>query len=161
MSFGNDLERERQQVLHLIRHASAGWAEAMRAHKMAPPDPGFAARLQRLSEAAAAEQVAWEQANSAGLMWRPVPGAERAEPPYELRAGTGRRGPEDLWIRFDGAVIELNRAIAGSSATVVATAFGAMADAAGGLAEAVRREDQFLADAQSRTQARSRDRNVA
>jgi hypothetical protein len=161
MSFGSDLEREREQVLHLIRHASAGWAEAMRAHKLAPPDPAFAARLQRLAEAAAAEQVAWEQASAAGLMWRPVPGAERAEPPYELRAGTGRRGPEDLWIRFDGAVLELNRAIAGSDSSVVASAFGAMADAAGALAEAVRREDQFRADAQARSDARSRARDVA
>ncbi len=161
MSFGNDLEHERQQVLHLIRHASAGWAEAMRAHKMAPPDSGFAARLRRLSEAAGAEQVAWEQAGAAGLMWRPVPGAERAEPPYELRPGTGRRGPEDLWIRFDGAVMELNRAIAGSSATTVATAFGAMSDSAGALADAVQREDEFLADARARTEARSRERDVA
>lgn len=161
MSFNDDLAQEREQVLRLIRHASAGWAEAMRAHKLAPPDNGFADRLKRLADAAAAEQVAWEQANAAGLMWRPVPGAERAEPPYELRPGTGRRGPEELWIRFDLAVTELNQAIAGSSSTTVASAFGAMADTAGALADAVRREDEYLADVQSRTAARARERNVA
>ena len=65
----------------------------MQAHKLAPPDAGFAPRLRALAEAAASEQVAWEHAHAAGLLWRPVPGAESAEPPYELRPGTGRRGP--------------------------------------------------------------------
>src|ERR1700722_6456298 len=109
MSFGDDLERERDRVVRLVRHASVGWAEGMRAHKLAPPDEGFADRLQKLSEAAAGEQLAWQQAHDAGMLWIPVPGAAKAEPPYELRAGTGRRGPEDLWIQFDGAVIEMNR----------------------------------------------------
>src|SRR6201995_944219 len=122
MGFGDELDRERAQIMRAVRRASAGWAEAMRAHKLAPPDAGFAGRLKTLSEAAATEQVAWEQAHAAGLMWRPVPGAEHAEPPYELRAGTGRRGPVDLWERFDAAVADLNRAIAGSSAATVAAA---------------------------------------
>lgn len=155
MSFNEDLDRERAHVMRLVRHASASWAEAMRAHKLAPPDAGFAARLQALSEAAATEQLAWEQAHSAGLMWRPVPGAEGSAPPYELRPGTGRRGPEELWILFDGAVMELNRTIGGSSAADVAAAFGAMAEAAAELAEAVRREDEIERAAQSR--ARPRD----
>ncbi len=94
--------------MHLVRHASEGWADAMRAHTLAPPDAGFAGRLQSLAEAAATEQVAWEQAHRAGLLWRPVPGGESAEPPYELRPGTGRRGPEPLWARFDAAVSGLN-----------------------------------------------------
>ena len=51
MSFGDELERERERVARLVRHASVSWADAMRAHKLAPPDEGFAARLQRLSEA--------------------------------------------------------------------------------------------------------------
>lgn len=155
MSFNEDLERERAHVMRLVRHASASWAEAMRAHQMAPPDAGFSARLQALSEAAATEQVAWEKAHAAKLMWRPVPGAERAAPPYELRPGTGRRGPEELWIRFDGAVMELNRAISDSSASHVAAAFGAMAEAAAELAEAIRREDEIAREAQTR--ARPRD----
>ena len=106
-----------------------------------PPDAGFAQRLRALADAAASEQVAWEHAHAAGLLWRPVPGAENAEPPYELRPGTGRRGPDELWARFDTAVKTLNRAITGSNAADVADAFGEIADAAGDLADAVARED--------------------
>src|SRR5581483_9970292 len=130
MSFRDDLDRQRAQIMRAVRQAGNDWAEAMRAHKLAPPDAGFSARLGRLAEAAGREQVAWEHAHSAGLMWRAIPGAENAEPPYELRPGTGRRGPEALWARFDGAVAQLNRAIAGSSAAAVADAFGEMAEVA-------------------------------
>jgi hypothetical protein len=154
MSFGDELERERADVMRLVRHASTGWAEAMRVHKMAPPDEGFAGRLGRLSEAAATEQVAWERAQAAGLMWRPVPGAERAEPPYELRPGTGRRGPEELWARFDAAVGQLNQAIAGSSSAEVAAAFGEMAEAAADLSDAVALQDQVSREALDRARKR-------
>ncbi len=141
MSFGDELDRQRAQIMRAVRHASEGWAEAMRAHKLAPPDAGFAGRLRGLSEAAAAEQVAWEHAHAAGLLWRPVPGAENAAPPYELRPETGRRGPGELWRRFDTAVAELNLAITASDAAKVADAFGEMADASAALADAVARED--------------------
>ena len=157
MSFGDELERERERVVRLVRHASISWAEAMRAHKLAPPDEGFAGRLQRLSEAAAAEQLAWQQAHAAGMQWRAVAGAASAEPPYELRPGTGRRGPEDLWLHFDNAVMEMNRAIGGSDALAVATAFGAVAEAAAELARAVGDEDQMTREAKEL----ARSRNVA
>jgi hypothetical protein len=142
MTFSDDLDRQRAQVMRRVRQASTAWADAMRAHKLAPPDPGFADRLRALADAAASEQVAWEHAHAAGLLWRPVPGAEAAEPPYELRPGTGRRGPETLWQRFDAAVANLNGAITGSDAAAVADAFGEMSEAAGALADAVAGEDQ-------------------
>jgi hypothetical protein len=142
VSFGDDLDRQRAQVLRAVRQAGAGWAEAMRAHKLAPPDHHFATRLRNLAAAADNEQIAWEHAHAAGLLWRPVPGAERAEPPYELRPGSGRRGPDELWARFDLAVAGLNQAITGSDAAAVADAFGAMAEAASALADAVAREDE-------------------
>ena len=126
----------------------------MRAHTLAPPDAGFAGRLQSLAEAAATEQVAWEQAHRAGLLWRPVPGGESAEPPYELRPGTGRRGPQQLWARFDAAVGALNQAIAGSSASDLADAFGEMSRAASELAEAIEREDEVAREAHMRARAR-------
>ena len=85
-------------------------------------------------------------------MWRPVPGAERAEPPYELRPGTGRRGPAALWARFDEAVAALNSAITGSDSARVADAFGEMAAAAGALAEAVAAEDDEREARQTRIQ---------
>ena len=145
MSFRDDLDRQRAQIMRAVRQAGNDWAEAMRAHKLAPPDAGFAARLRALAEAAGHEQVAWEHAHSAGLLWRPIPGAEQAEPPYELRPGTGRRGPAELWTRFDGSVAALNRAITGSNAAVVADAFGELSETAGALADAIVREDESAA----------------
>jgi hypothetical protein len=153
MSFRDDLDRQRAQIMRAVRQAGNDWAEAMRAHKLAPPDVGFAARLRALSEAAGREQVAWEHAHAAGLMWRPIPGAEQAEPPYELRPGTGRRGPEEQWTRFDETVAALNRAITGSDAAAVADAFGELSDASRVLADAVAAEDQAGARAPSRSAA--------
>jgi hypothetical protein len=153
LSFKDDLDRQRAQIMRAVRQAGTDWAEAMRAHKLAPPDAGFAARLRSLSEAAGREQVAWEHAHAAGLMWRPIPDAQQAEPPYELRPGTGRRGPADLWTRFDETVASLNRSITGSSAAGVADAFGALSDAAGALAGAVAAEDEAAARASSRSAA--------
>lgn len=147
MSFGDDLNRERAEILRAVRHASNAWADAMRAHKLAPPDAEFAARLRALAEAAQTERVTWEHAHAAGLQWRPIPGAENAEPPYELRPGTGRRGPDDLWARFDAAVATLNTAIAGTSAAAVADAFGEIEVEAAALADAVGSEDDAPARA--------------
>jgi hypothetical protein len=154
MSFGDDLDRQRAQIMRAVRQAGTSWAEAMRAHKLAPPDAGFAARLRALSDAAMSEQVAWEHAHAAGLLWRPIPGAEGADPPYELRPGTGRRGPAELWARFDARVAGLNRAITGSDAAAVADAFGELADAASDLADAVAREDPTAAAQQLPSRAR-------
>jgi hypothetical protein len=134
-----DLDRD--EIMRAVRDAGEEWAGAMRAHKLAPPDPGFAARIRQLAEAAAREQAAWSHADAAGLMWRPVPGAETAQPPYELRPGTGRRGPADLWASFDRTVAALNRAITGSDAAAVAEAFGELSRTAASLADAVERED--------------------
>jgi hypothetical protein len=133
-----------------VREASNAWAGAMRNHKLAPPDAGFASRLRALAEAASTEHVVWEHAHAAGLLWRPVPGAEKAEPPYELRPGTGRRGPADVWARFDAAVQALNQAITQSVASKVADAFGDVADIAGVLADAVANEDAATAGAATR-----------
>ena len=153
MSFRDDLDRQRAQIMRAVRQAGNDWAEAMRAHKLAPPDVGFAARLRALSEAAGREQVAWEHAHAVGLMWRPIPGAENAEPPYELRPGTGRRGPAEMWDRFDAAVAALNRAITGSNAAEVADAFGELSEAAGAIAEAVAAEDVAAGRSASRSAA--------
>jgi hypothetical protein len=153
MSFREDLDRQRAQIMRAVRQAGNDWAEAMRAHKLAPPDAGFATRLRGLAEAAQREQVAWEHAHAAGLLWRPIPGAENAEPPYELRPGTGRRGPSDLWERFDRSVAALNRAITATSAADVADAFGELSEAAGALAESVAQEDEAAGRAASRAVA--------
>ena len=95
MSFGEDLERERERIVRLVRHASVGWAEAMRAHKLAPPDEGFADRLRKLSEAAAAEQIAWQQAHDADMdLVICAPDANRG------RSGQrSKEKPASCWIR--------------------------------------------------------------
>jgi hypothetical protein len=87
------------------------------------------------------------------LQWRPIVGADRAEPPYELRPGTGRRGPADGWVRFDAAVAALNRAITGSDAAAVADAFGEMSEVAGAMADSLAREDGQRSDSTSRSRA--------
>jgi hypothetical protein len=120
-----------------VRAAQSAWAGAMRSHELAPPDAGFRARLRALSDGAAAMRDAHARALEAGLAWRPIEGSERARPPYELRSGTGRRGPEELWARFDAAVARLNAAGAGDSLAEVVAAYGEVAQAAGALAEAL------------------------
>ena len=120
-----------------VTDARASWSGAMRAHEQAPPDPGFRDRLRALAEAAAAMRDAHHRALQAGLAWRPVADSERARPPYELRPGTGRRGPAELWARFDAAVQQLNEAGAGENLADVAGAYAAVAQAASDLADAL------------------------
>jgi hypothetical protein len=120
-----------------VNEARASWGGAMRAHEQAPPDPGLRDRLRALAGAAAAMRDAHARALQAGLAWRPVVDSERARPPYELRPGTGRRGPDDLWTRFDTAVKQLNRAGAGDNLADVVDAYAALAQAASELADAL------------------------
>jgi hypothetical protein len=127
----------KDEAWEATREAQSSWAAAMRSHELAPPDAGFRARLRALSGAAAAMRDAHARAFEAGLAWRPVERSERARPPYELRPGTGRRGPDELWVRFDAAVDELNGAGAGESLADIVAAYGAVADAAGALADAL------------------------
>lgn len=140
---GTDAERRlKEQASRELEDAARAWASAMVAHQMAPPDPGFAGRLRGLSEAARLEEAACKGLHAAGLLWMPLSGGEATQVPYELRPGTGRRGPEDLWVKFDGCVYQLNHAITGTNAADVAAAFGALADAAAELAGAVETEDR-------------------
>src|SRR5947208_2110460 len=62
MTFTDDLNAERDQIMRAVREAGNEWAQAMRSHKLAPPDGGFAWRLRSLSQAAEREQIAWQQA---------------------------------------------------------------------------------------------------
>jgi hypothetical protein len=143
----------RERAAQRLQQAKTAWGQAMTAHKMAPPDAGFASRLRSLALAAQAEREACEEADQAGLLWRPIPGAQGAQPPYELRRGTGRRGPAELWDRFDAAVQSLNHAIAGTNVVGVASSFGELASAAGALADAVEAEDRAAAAEDLRRQA--------
>jgi hypothetical protein len=125
-----------------VRGAQHAWAAAMRTHELAPPDAGFRDRLRALADAASSMRDAHARALDAGLAWRPVKDSERARPPYELRPGTGRRGPDELWARFDDAVAKLNDAGAGASLAEVVAGYAAVSDAARALADALKAADE-------------------
>ncbi len=56
--------------------------------------------------------------------------------------GAGRRGPEELWTRFDVAVERLNHAGAGDSLADLVAAYAAVAEAAAALADALEDPDK-------------------
>ncbi len=141
-----------EQVLSDFRDALDGWRMALETHRMAPPDHGFSARLAGLAQAAGDEARACRAADAAGFDWLPHRAAD-PRPPYELQPGTGRRGPEGLWRRFDEAVRQLNTAATGQNMLDVARAYDELAAAAAELAEAVEREDSASA---RRPRARAR-----
>ena len=116
------------------------WRRAVQAHRLAPPDAGFSARLDALAGVAREEAEICHQAAAAGYSWPPH--TSPPELPYELQPGTGRRGPSALWSRFDAAVAALNRAGRGTDLVEVAAAHELLAEAAGALALEVEREDR-------------------
>ena len=122
-----------------FREAQRGWAEALEAHRLAPPDAGFSSRLAALAAAARTEAQACRDAEAATQS--PPHRASSSKPPYELQPGSGRRGPDELWARFDVAVAVLNRAASGTDLLEVAGAYAQLGEAADELAQAVARED--------------------
>ena len=132
---------DEERVLSEFRDALDGWRGALEAHRMAPPDHGFTARLASLAQAAREEARACRAADTAGFDWPPHRAAD-PRPPYELQPGTGRRGPEGLWRRFDEAVRQLNTSATGQNMLEVARAYDELAAAAAELTEAVEREDK-------------------
>src|SRR5438309_5427328 len=101
--------------------ARKAWRAALREHVLAPPDAAFSTRLAGLAAAVRRRADACEAASRDGFEWPSAKGG--AKPPYELQPGTGRRGPADLWERFDEAVAELDRVSEGRSLRAVAHAY--------------------------------------
>jgi hypothetical protein len=134
----NDIGND-ELALSEFRQALDGWRGALEAHRMAPPDEDFSLRLVGLAEAASEQARACQAANAAGFDWPPHRAAE-SRPPYELQPGTGRRGPKDLWRRFDGAVASLNAVATGRDILAVARAFEELAAASEKLAKATEHE---------------------
>jgi hypothetical protein len=134
-------DRTEERAQAAFRVAQARWRDALDAHRLAPPDAGYSARLAELSVAAHAESEACRDADAAGFEWPPHR-ASSSEPPYELRQGSGRRGPEELWRRFDAVAADLSRVAAGTDILAVADAYAELGEAAGELARAVQREDE-------------------
>ena len=134
-------EPDDNDVQAAFQAAQRGWMSAIRAHRLAPPDAGFSARLLELSRAAHAEaEICWK-AHDAGYTW-PRHRAAGSTPPYELRPGSGRRGPEVAWQRFDAAVEALNRATATTDLHRVGSAYEEVAAAAGILAGEIEEADR-------------------
>jgi hypothetical protein len=129
-----------EEAERAFSEAREAWRTALREHVLAPPDAGFSVRLAGLAAAAQRRAGACDAAYHDGFEWPPAKGG--AKPPYELRPGTGRRGPGDLWERFDEAVAELDRVSEGRSLRAVARAYAELADVASELAAAVEREDR-------------------
>jgi len=117
------------------------WASAVQAHKQAPPDLNFSGRLSALAQGASEAARVCRAADAAGFEWPPARKAD-SEPPYELRPGTGRRGPQELWRRFDQATTRLGTMAAGQDMLEVAGAYEELAAVAGELAQAVAGEDR-------------------
>ncbi len=130
-----------QKLLSDFKAGMASWASAVQAHKEAPPDLGFAARLAALAKGASEAARVCRAADAQGFEWSPARKAD-SEPPYELRPGTGRRGPEHLWRRFDQAITRLGTMAAGEDMLEVARAYEELAEIAGELAKAVKAEDR-------------------
>jgi hypothetical protein len=124
-----------------FRAAQERWHDALEAHRLAPPDAGFSARLAALAAAARDDAGACRAAEAAHFAWPPHR-ASSSKPPYELQPESGRRGPHDLWTRFDGAVAELNRAATDTDLLAVADAYEQLAGAAAELAQAVEQIDR-------------------
>ena len=141
-----------QRILDDFKSGMASWGSAVEAHKQAPPDLGFAARLTALSEGAGDAARVCRSAGAAGFEWPPARKAD-SEPPHELRRGTGRRGPGQLWQRFDQAITRLSTVATGTDMLAVADAYEDLATIAGELASAVQAEDG--SSRQPRTRARS------
>ncbi len=102
-----------QQILSDFKDGMASWAGAVQAHKQAPPDQNFAARLAALAKGASEAARVCRAADAAGFEWPPARKAD-SEPPYELRPGTGRRGPAELWQHFDQAITRLSTMASGA-----------------------------------------------
>jgi hypothetical protein len=123
-----------------FQEARRSWREALRDHVLAPPDAGFSARLAALAAAAAQRAAACEAASKDGFEWPAARGG--AKPPHELQPGSGRRGPDKLWARFDEAVAELDRVSEGRSMRAVGRAYAELAEVTSKLAQAVERADR-------------------
>ena len=125
-----------------VQLADARWGEALDASAEAPPDRGFAQRVRAIANAAEQEAAALRYADRLGLGKRPYAGGRNMWLSYELRPGArSRRGPPELWERFDQAVADLGEAFEGVALSAVARAFGELSDIARELSVEIERID--------------------
>ena len=130
-----------ERAINNMNAADHTWRAALRQHRLAPPDDGFSRRLKDFADACESQQISCDYAAQEGLGWEPLPPARR-QPPPELRADSGRRGPSELWATFDTDWEDLSTSLEGISLHAVARAFGQLATIARDLSVAVAEEDR-------------------
>ncbi|MHB8696163.1 MAG: hypothetical protein ACYDHH_33545 [Solirubrobacteraceae bacterium] len=136
----------RTAAIEGVRLADERWADALDASADAAPDDGFAQRVRAIANAAEQEAAAQRHADQLELGKRPHRGARNMQLSYELRPGaTSRRGPRELWERFDAAVDELGEALEGVALSATARAYGELSDVARELASEIERLDRQTA----------------
>jgi hypothetical protein len=127
-----------QRAVDWQRAADDLWTTAIAEHRQAPPDAGFADRLRAFSVAATEQAKSMRYSAEQGLQFQPWEHARRPrQPPAELRRGSGRVGPEDLWDRFDGLFEAWSAAVEQSDLSVIAGTFEGLAAVTVELATAV------------------------
>jgi hypothetical protein len=129
-----------ERAINNMNAADHTWRAALRQHRLAPPDDGFSRRLRDFADACESQQISCDYAAQEGLGWEPMPAARRPAPP-ELRPDSGRRGPSELWAKFDADWEDLGKALEGVSLVAVARAFGELATISRQLATVVAEED--------------------
>ena len=98
--------------------------------------------VRSIANAAEQEAAALRHADQLGLAHRPHPGARNMQLSHELRPGaTSRRGPSELWARFDQAVADLGEALEGVALSAIARSFAELSDVARELAAEIERID--------------------
>jgi hypothetical protein len=93
--------------------AETEWREAVRASALAPPDPGFVVRINKIADAAARKAAALDNLGdeAPAAWWQRQSGLPGGVLSYELRPGANRPGPAEPWARFDRAVEQLGLAM--------------------------------------------------
>ena len=125
-----------------VQLADQRWSDALETSVDAPPDHEFARRVRAIANAAEQEAAALRHADLLGLAHRPHPGARNMQLSHELRPGArSRRGPRELWERFDAAVADLGEALEGVALSAISRAFGELSDVARALADEIERID--------------------
>ena len=129
-------------AIEQVQLADQRWGEALEASVEAPPDLGFAQRVRSIANAAEQEAAALRHADQLGLAHRPHPGARNMQLSHELRPdATARRGPSELWARFDQAVADLGEALEGVALSAIARSFAELSEVARELAAEIERID--------------------
>src|SRR6201997_1340239 len=101
-----------ERAINNMNAADHTFRSALRQHRLGPPDARFSRRLQDFADGGGSPHNACQEAAQEGLGWEPLPPARRPPPP-ELRPDSGRRGPAELWAKFDPAWDDLGKALEG------------------------------------------------